>query len=83
MMNGTTGSSFGLNYIDLGARLGGWGSVGFRHNLLLKGEARIPLTIQLLGSSDEPTFAINGNQETVKAVVGQSKTYFGCYFAVT
>jgi len=61
MMNGTTGSSFGLNYIDLGARLGGWGSVGFRHNLLLKGEARIPLTIQLLGSSDEPTFAINGN----------------------
>lgn len=61
MNNGVSGVSFGLNYIEGGVRFGGWGSVGVRHNLLLKGEARIPLAIQLLGSSDEPIFAISGN----------------------
>lgn len=59
MNNGVSGSSFGLNYIEGGARFGGWGSVGVRHNLLLKGEFRIPLTFSLLGSENDPAFAIN------------------------
>ena len=61
MNNGVSGSSFGLNYIEGGVRFGGWGSVGVRHNLLLKGEFRIPLTLSLLASEKEPTFAINAS----------------------
>ena len=59
MNNGVSGASFGFNYVEGGARFGGWGSVGVRHNLLLKGEFRIPLTLSLLASEKEPTLAIN------------------------
>ena len=61
MMNGVSGASLGFNYVEGGARFGGWGSVGVRHNLLLKGEFRIPLTLSLLASEKEPTFAINAS----------------------
>lgn len=53
-----------MNYIEGGIRLGGWGSVGVRHNLLLKGEARIPLTINILGDT-APFFSIDSSGMTL------------------
>ena len=53
MVNGVNGTSFGLGYMEGGARFGGWGTLAVRQNLLLRGEATIPIRLAFGGNADE------------------------------
>ena len=58
-MNGATGTSFGLGYMEAGLRVGSWGFFAVQNSLLLKSEIRVPLSLQFFGDSDNDGFFID------------------------
>lgn len=60
IVNGVNSTSFGLGYLEGGVRLGGWGIVAVRQDLLLRGEVSVPFQFVFGGRSNSPFHAGSG-----------------------